>query len=1382
MMKKLFKTSLVFSGTLLLVLSADARRSEGLEKREKPHVTPSRAADCAPASRQTRLSVNNVSTRIETGGSMWQDRANSNADYFVPAGGESTSLYSGSLWMGGQDLNGQLKIAAVTFRNGTNDFWAGPLSTTTAEIDPATCSAFDKFFEMNRSDVAEFVAWWDAGLADEENGTTTQSDNFPDYQVPDIIKQWPGNGDITLDQGLRLAPFFDRNGDGTYDPEGSGDYPYYDLNGTVNCRATRADIPRLIFGDNTNWWVFNDKGNTHTETGGDPIGMEIRAQGFAFATNDAVNDMTFYNYEMINRSSFTLQNTYFGQWVDPDLGCADDDYVGCDVERGLGYCYNGDEFDENCRGSIGYGSRPPAVGIDFFEGPYQDSDGLNNLRGIGEGEALNGVGYLDTRLPEGSQDSIIDNERFGMRRFVYYNRGNGPINDPVTALDHYNYLRGVWRDGTRLKFGGNGNTASGALDLDADFMFPGSTDPMNWGTRGINPGFEWTEQTAGNPAFDRRFLQSAGPFTLTPGAVNDITVGVVWARAATGSAAASVEKLVEADDKAQALFDNCFKVLSGPDAPDLTAQELSREVILYWGNSRASNNYNEEYQEVDPFIVTPQELIDQGIVYDNVYRFQGYQLFQAKNEEVSVGDIGNLELLRPVYQCDVKDGIGNLVNFSFSETMNANVPSLMVEASNEGINHSLRVTEDLFATGDNRLVNYKTYYFLAIAYGYNNFKKYDQNDPLLLDGQTRPYLASRKSVSGQIKLLRVIPHPPKAEEGGTIARSQYGDQPQIIRVEGQGNGGLELELSKESEEALLRSGAPRLDFPKYKAGKGPIDVKVIDPLSVPSGQMSIRFIDSLVDGKVASYWRMNLLNGNSKTTEVLGTKVVGSGDEQLIPEWGLSVRVDQVVHPGEDAEANQDNGQYRAGLITATVEHADSSQQWLTGVVDIEAENDQNWIRAGKTREEAPSDGSNPNLPSYNDMFNSKPNPNPDDINTPTIYWPRDPNQTYETLLDGGTWIAPFALTSYAVPSVIRHAPSPGNGNGKNVTAAKLSGLLSVDIVFTSDKSKWTRCPVLETQDDPLLAVGNAEKLKLRKSQSVDKNGSPDGTGTGMGWFPGYAISLETGERLNMAFGEDSWLVNENGADMKWNPTSNFSSGFGSTNLRWGGKHYIYVFRPTNKADTVLFQNTSGRNGVDTEMPAYDEGRTLAELLEIDGQLEERDVWEYGCIWVGMPFLENGEKLLSNEARIKLRVEKPYERYVTDTTDNGGRPHYTFDLNSMSTVKGDITAAKEALKLIKVVPNPYYAFSEYENSRLDNRIKLTNLPEECTISIYNLGGTLVRKFEKSDPTTSLDWDLRNENNIPIASGVYIIHINAPGIGERIVKWMGILRPVDLESF
>ena len=88
-----------------------------------------------------------------------------------------------------------------------------------------------------------------------------------------------------------------------------------------------------MYGDQTYFWILNDKGNIHSESQGEPIGMEIRAQAFAFSTNDEVNNMQFYNYVLINQGTQTLTDTYFAQWVDCDLGGHVDDYVGVDVER-----------------------------------------------------------------------------------------------------------------------------------------------------------------------------------------------------------------------------------------------------------------------------------------------------------------------------------------------------------------------------------------------------------------------------------------------------------------------------------------------------------------------------------------------------------------------------------------------------------------------------------------------------------------------------------------------------------------------------------------------------------------------------------------------------------------------------------------------------------------------------------------------------------------------------------------------------------------------------------------------------------------------------------------------------------------------------------------
>ncbi len=1352
------KSKVVLFLVAILTMSNGYSRRNVTNSNKTSVSTASKAAGCATAVAVSEIVLNNVRARLEnTGGSMWQDRPGTLAEYEVPRRSISTdpkltAIFAGALWMGGQDVNGQLKIAAVTFRGDGDDFWPGPLDLVTAEVTPKTCGDYDKFYGVSRAQVDQFVAWHQAGVDDAINGTTTQQEDYPGYAIPQEILDWPAHGDQSLGQDWHLAPFYDVDGDDFYDPT-AGDYPKYDLLGDIDCRTTR-DV--RLFGDTTIWFVFNDKGNTHSESQGPSIGMEIRGQAFAFATNDEINDMTFYNYEMINRSTFTLTETYFGQWVDADLGGASDDYVGCDAQRGLGYCYNGDADDEGTGSATGYGTTPPAIGVDFFEGPYADNDGVDNPLVYDAALALSANGIPYPGLGIGYGDSIVDNERYGMRKFVYYSIGSGQFNgdgDPSTALDHYNYLRGRWRNGgAQMVWGGNGNSASSGGTILADLLFPGDSDPLFWSTKGVTASpANWSEFNAvggsPNPQGDRRFLQSAGPFTLEPGAVNDLTVGVVYARAVSGDNTASIASLQVADDKAQALFDNCFKVAEGPDAPDLTFQEMDRELILYLSNRKVSNNYNETYNQLNPFIAIPDTLdgVYQGTDAEKdtlkFYKFQGYQIYQVKNGLITVSELDNPDVSRLVAQVDIKDDVKQLVNHTFDESLNANIPQEMVKGEDLGIKHSFRIIEDKFATEDTRLVNHKTYYYIAIAYGYNEYKKYDGNDPLKLDGQKLPYIGSRKLGGGQgIRSFSAIPHNPTPENGGTVANSAYGDEPQITRLEGQGNGGLELDLTAESENVIVSNNF--MDHPTYKKGKGPIQVKVIDPLMVKAGVYKVQFIDSLTPSDLSdALWKLHipepLTNGD---LTIDSDQSIAIENEQLFVDEGISVTIKQVINPGIDKEAG-------SGVISSEIEFADSSLAWLTGIQDQDQESDWNWIRSG----EAVYDVGTVVSP-YNDYDDGA---------------FEDPKQDFEGFVEG-TW-SPYRLVSYYRSGTASNGRTMQDAVGlpifngaavKQGGTGELADLASVDIVFTSDRSKWSRCMVFEARNDVALAEGGAKHLELREANSVDKNGVDDGTGTGRGWFPGYAINVETGERLNVAFAEDSWLASENGRDMMWNPTSTSFAGANFESI-WGGKHYVYVFRSGGA------------------FPTYDECDYLygeMQSLDIDKMLAMQT-----CMWAGIPLLATGHSLFETDAKVKLRVDKPYESFATASTVNAGLPFYQFDMTGLEVELGNTTAMDSALALINVVPNPYYAYSEYETGKLDNRIKLTNLPEICTISIYNVGGTLMRRFQKDDSKTSLDWDLKNHVNVPVASGVYLIHVDVPDIGERTLKWYGILKPTDLNN-
>jgi hypothetical protein len=153
---------------------------------------------------------------------------------------------------------------------------------------------------------------------------------------------------------------------------------------------------------------------------------------------------------------------------------------------------------------------------------------------------------------------------------------------------------------------------------------------------------------------------------------------------------------------------------------------------------------------------------------------------------------------------------------------------------------------------------------------------------------------------------------------------------------------------------------------------------------------------------------------------------------------------------------------------------------------------------------------------------------------------------------------------------------------------------------------------------------------------------------------------------------------------------------------------------------------------------------------------------------------------MASDVTIKLRINKEYKNYVA-TGENNGRPMYSWSMDDIATVTSSQDMLKEALKMINIVPNPYYAFSEYERSRLETKVKITNLPEKCTVKIYTVNGKLIRTFKKDSPITSIDWDLTNFKSIPVAGGVYLIHVEVPGIGEVVLKFFGGLRQVDLQG-
>jgi len=1317
---------------------ADARPNVGSTgpKPGKKQALLKTAAGCDPATASIDLDINNVRAKLMTGGDMWWDIGTGEARYEVPKGSRKNSLFAGSVWIGGYTPDKQLKVAAQTYRQDGNDYWPGPINYTggTYTVDAATCSDWDKFWKVDRSTINKFIETY-------KNGGNIFTSEF------ETILGWPatgngataGNGNpfehrakgtsgnlLELDVANHdYAPFADLNENNVYNPE-LGEYPQ-------------------IYGDQFIWWVFNDKGNTKQQSNTEAIGVEVQASAFAFSTKDFLNDATFYSYKLINRSSSELDSTFIATWTDADLGFYRDDYIGCDTARGLGILYNGVAVDGNGAPSD-YGSRIPMVGIDFFQGPQ--------------------------KITFDAQTGLSDTQRLKMEAFTYYNNNfDSRIGNPSNGVQIYNYMTGSSRNGQRFvnDFAGPGVPSTGlGQGPVTKFLYYG--DPEVAGT--------WSECASGNPPDDRRFIHSSGPFKLIPGAINEVIIGAVWVSDAGGCPNVSFRKIRVADDAAQDLFDNGFKTIEGPEAPILKVRELDRKLVLYLSNPPGSTNYAEKFgYEVDSqkYRVSSAKARRLGIA-DSLYKFEGYRIFQLKNGDVQAAQIFdeqgrvNTALAQEIFQTDIQNGIGQIVNY----TRNISIKNcdscfdavIKVEGKDSGIVHSFVVENDAFATGqDKRIVNYKTYYFVAIAYAHNNFRPFDSdNDDITQDVV---YLESQKGPNNStIKVVPAMPNPGFQIGAGYALNSDYGDGVVIKKLEGIGNGGNALQLDAASEaEALDQSKGYQSAQPTYQAGQGPVNITVLDPVSVPKANWTIligpdtrRFPNGpttypisptdrtirLIDSTAG--W--TLINETTKDTlyNETGLKLM---NETIWEKYGLAIKIKQEVRPG-------DNQPVRNGLITSDVSFMDPSLAWLAGVPDGEQRSPLNWIRSGNNDD--PVNEAEGVLCDFSD----------------TRY--DTSGQFYENLLENNTFTratwAPYSLGSTENRAVC------GFGTVNPNTARFLFDLQSVDVVFTNDRSKWSRCIVIETNDETILSERRVGKYELRGHRSwtgeIDNDGNPiyssNPTDTGFSYFPGYAINQETGERLNIVFGEDSYLTAHNGRDMIWNPTSTLFDDNG--NLIFGGRHYVYISKTK-----------------------YDGCDSLAKLIRGTSVVNQRTAYQT-MIWTGMPTVAQGfslrslkDGLIPTETRLRFRVTRPYGKYipqgVTDTVNNGF-PRYTFSTEGLAPVafnEAGNNSAQKYMDRIHAVPNPYYANSGYEANRLDTRVRIIGLPAKATVSIYSLDGSLIRRIGKDNPAIAyLDWDVRNAKGLPIASGMYLIHVDAGELGEKVIKWFGAMRPVDVTQY
>lgn len=386
---------------------------------------------------------------------MWSGKPN----YTIPANSGAAAIQFMSLSATGSSGGNIYATPPYYSDQVTNRFWPGPVCNDTIE---SYLNRYLQIWEIDKGMIWEHISHW----------------SDPGYVIPYEIQNWPSHGDTQNGEPSNLSPFNDLDGDGSYEP-------------------LLGETP-MIRGDKEVHFILS---NRYPEIGWpEPTRLDIGVNAYAFhsAPGDTLWHTSFLNLRSINRSSQFYDTLMLGLFTDLDLGCANDDLIGCDTILNMGFSFNGVDFDPDCNGLPGHGARTPSFGIVSL-----------NAEMFAFSMMLDGPGW--NGIPE-----------------------DGP------AL--HNRLLGRWNDGSPMRVSCSNDPSAPVTR----YMFAtGVSDSTGYSENGCNnaPGY-------------RRFISSYGPFlNVAPGDTICLEFALIFAQDTLGDNFTSVSLLKQKAAAVKAWYD-----------------------------------------------------------------------------------------------------------------------------------------------------------------------------------------------------------------------------------------------------------------------------------------------------------------------------------------------------------------------------------------------------------------------------------------------------------------------------------------------------------------------------------------------------------------------------------------------------------------------------------------------------------------------------------------------------------------------------------------------------------------------------------------------------------------------------------------------------------
>lgn len=962
---------------------------------------------------------------------------------------------------------------------------------------------------------------------------------------------------------------------------------------------------------------------------------------------------------------------------------------------------------------------PPAVGFDFFQGPIVESPG-------------------DSAIFKGKR--IYGYKNLPMTAAYYFANGDPNIGDPPQgdvdgSTQFYNFFQG--------KFGLSGVTFT---DLSTGL-------PTTYALNG-NPltGTGWLDGIQLPPG-DRRQGSASGPFTLAPGDTQEVVVAEICAGATpTVNNIAAIGLLKYYDGLAQVAYDNFFSLPPNPAAPDLDAVELPNQINLDWGENVNRVNETEGY-----------DIIFNG---EN-YKFEGYNVYQLPSASASKSE-GRL-----IATFDLKNQFLTIIGKEFDPNSGQIVLLPQQLGNNTGISHYLEVTENVF-TGT-PLVNGIKYYFAVTAYAV--LQSYDKDVPI----DEFPLITNVENV---IAIKTVIPQTEDPEEiytaPGTII--------DITHDEGSGNGGpvpyvvnplaltgddYQVYFTQQQEirdpngdwvpagSVLRKSG---FDGPDTLTGSS-IDMAAV--YGPQAGDLQVNFSLDLVS--VDFDWADGISLTFPAGITILTAPSFEAGNGSIAPEiirYGDST----VINMGDVTHPYTGNGPFTGGeeWYVTLQGSVPFSVDWhiyddgygggpvdATGTTSLTAVGNESRVaKYWNLKDETSGE-----VKLVNQGLISGTIPFPPRSDIPANQLVNIP-PNLQPIVDGfrigvnGGYAAPLTISQSTRPTVngeasLRYSSSNVWWTGGNYTVCDFTrfgyadgtvattlgpagyapgagGSTNVNELQQDYEIRWTGVLAESTVGGVTITIteSGGSLVTLIGASGYDianhpLNPNPGSENPFTIRVPFEIWNVDTGEQVNAIM----W-------DRSGDPTVNGGAVWNTEN-----REYIWIVNTTYTEDVT---------------------DPLSQAVTDHGT--------WNLVWYLSTFT-NGDV-------VNIYYDNPMQIGVDVFSFRPGAATYA-----------NTDKAKNELDQINVFPNPYYGVNSEELNKYNRFVTFSHLPTKATIRIFNLAGVLVQTIDKDNPDQFQRWNLANGNGLPVASGLYIVYIDLPDLGEtRILKVAIIQEQQILDRF